>query len=102
MRKHQDVYFCPSCGRDMIYLKQVPCFFCTHCSFTQYMDNVVRKDKPAFEVTDSSIAYAGNSTNTARKAWIKSSEDPRSYSSFNKQSVLSNGSSSAPDVRREL
>jgi hypothetical protein len=62
------------------------------------MDNVVRKDKPAFEVTDSSIAYAGNSTNTARKAWIKSSEDPRSYSSFNKQSVLSNGSSSAPDV----
>jgi DNA-directed RNA polymerase subunit RPC12/RpoP len=98
MRKHQDVYFCPSCGRDMIYLKQVPCIFCTHCSFTQYMDNVVRKDKPAFEVTDSSIAYVGNSTNTARKAWIKSGEDPRSYSSFNKQSVLSNGSSSAPDV----
>jgi hypothetical protein len=94
-RKHRDVYFCPSYGRDMIYLKQVPCFFCTHCSFTQYMDNVVRKDKPAFEVTDSSIAYVGNPTNTARKAWIKSGEDPRSYSSFNKQSVLSNGSSSS-------
>jgi hypothetical protein len=62
------------------------------------MDNIVRKDKLAFEVTDSSVEYVGNPTNTARKAWIKSGEDPRSYSSFNKQSVLSNGSSSTPDV----
>ena len=63
------------------------------------MDNVVRKDKRAFEVTDSSIAYVGNFAYTAPKAGIKSGEDPRSYSSFNKQSVLSNGSSSTPDVK---
>jgi len=35
-------------------------------------------------VTDNSIAYIGNPTSTALKTWIKSGEDPRSYSSFNK------------------
>jgi DNA-directed RNA polymerase subunit RPC12/RpoP len=49
-RRYEYVYFCPSCGRDMTYLKQVPCLFCTGCSFTQYMDKVERgRDKRAFE-----------------------------------------------------
>lgn len=63
-RKYQDAYFCPACGRDMIFLKNVPCFFCTSCSYVQYTKNVVRKDKPNFEVTDNSIAYVGNPTNS--------------------------------------
>ena len=51
----------------MIYLKHVPCLFCNGCSFMQYMDNAERRDKPAFEVTDNSIAYVGNPTNSPRK-----------------------------------
>jgi len=61
------------------------------------MENVVRKDNMILKVTDNSIAYVGNPTNTGRKAWIKSGGDLRSYSSLNKQNVLSSGSST-PDV----
>ena len=35
------------------------------------MDNVERRDKPAFEVTDNSIAYVGNPTNSPRKVWVR-------------------------------
>jgi hypothetical protein len=93
-RRYENVYFCPSCGRDMIYLKQVPCLFCTGCSFTQHMDNVKRgRDKPAFEVTNNSIAYVGNPTNSPRKVWVRNNGDPRNYSRFNKESMLNNNSS---------
>ena len=58
------------------------------------MDNVERRDKPAFEVTDNSIAYVGNPTNSPRKVWVRNNGDPRRYSRFNKESRLNNNSSS--------
>lgn len=58
-----------------------------------YMDNVERgKDKPAFEVTDNSIAHVGNPTNSPRKVWVRNNGDPRNYSRFNKESRLNNSS----------
>ena len=55
------------------------------------MDNVERgKDKPYFEVTDNSIAYVGNPTNSPRKVWVRNNGDPRNYSKFNKESRLNN------------
>lgn len=57
------------------------------------MDNVERgKDKPAFEVTDNSIAHVGNPTNSPRKVWVTNNGDPRNYSRFNKESRLNNSS----------
>ena len=57
------------------------------------MDNVERgKDKPAFEVTDNSIAHVGNPTNSPRKVWVRNNGDPRNYSRFNKESRLNNSS----------
>ena len=92
-RRYEYVYFCPSCGRDMTYLKQVPCLFCTGCSFTQYMDKVERgRDKRAFEVTENSIAYVGNPTNGPRKVRVRNNGGPKSYSWFNKESRLNNSS----------
>ena len=58
------------------------------------MDNVERgKDKPAFEVTDNSIAHVGNPTNSPLKVWVRNNGDPRNYSRFNKESRLNNNSS---------
>jgi hypothetical protein len=49
-------------------------------------------------VTDNSIAYVGNPTNSPRKLHIRNAGDPRSYSTFNKESMLSSSSAAPPDI----
>jgi hypothetical protein len=78
------IVYCPDCGHELTFIREVPCMVCFNCSHTEYLQPIADPNTPGLTSIDNLHDKQPVADTSGRR--IRSKGDPRSWSRYRKES----------------